>query len=142
MPIGDPHCECVDLLTNLLTVALAALARVRIQNPVVLDTSLPVPDVSVVQKRSYAGGKPQPADVFLIIEVADTTLSYDRNVKGPTYARNGIPEYWIIDLNSDTVLVHRNPQPDGTWEISFEEHGDQKTGQTALVLYAQQKHLV
>jgi Uma2 family endonuclease len=117
MSIGDSHCVCVDLLNYVLTLALAAVARVRIQNPIVLDTSEPEPDVSVVRLRpdNYRSGKPQPADVFLIIEVADTTLGYDRNVKGPRYARNSIPEYWIVDLNSDTVLVHRNPQLDGTW---------------------------
>jgi hypothetical protein len=115
MTIGDPHCECVDLLNSVLTLALAGVARVRVQNPVVLDTSDPEPDVSVVRRRSYRAGKPQSADVYLLVEVADTSLDYDRNVKGPLYARNGIPEYWIIDLNSDTVLVHRGPRPDGTW---------------------------
>lgn len=130
MPIGDPHCVCVDLLTNLLVLVLAGRAWVRIQNPVVLDTSEPMPDVSIVQLRpdAYRGGKPQPADVFLIVEVADTTLAYDRNIKGPLYARNVIPEYWIIDLNSDTVLVHRNPQPDGTWAtVTTHGRGDMLT---------------
>jgi hypothetical protein len=128
MRIGDPHCACVDLLTYVLTVALAAVARVRIQNPVVLDTSEPEPDASVVRLRpdNYRGGKPQAADVLLIVEVADTTLSYDRTVKGPRYASNGIPEYWIVDLNSDVVLVRRDPQSDGTW-AAVTPHGSGDT---------------
>jgi Uma2 family endonuclease len=51
----------------------------------------------------------------LIVEVADSSLTYDRDVKGPLYAQNGIPEYWVVDLNSDSVLVYRGPRPDGTW---------------------------
>jgi hypothetical protein len=127
MSIGIPHCACVDLVNFTLMLALATVARVRIQNPVVLDTTEPEPDASVVRHRAdnYRTGKPEAVDVYLIVEVADTTLDYDRDVKGPTYARNGIPEYWIVDLNSNTILVHRDPRPDGTWaDVATRRRGD------------------
>jgi Uma2 family endonuclease len=51
--------------------------------------------------------------VYLVVEVADTSVAYDRRVKAPLYARSGIPEYWLIDLNETTVTVYRDPDPDG-----------------------------
>jgi Uma2 family endonuclease len=117
MTIGDAHCTCVDRCQDLLHDTIGRRGLVRIQSPIVLDVHEPEPDISVVHRRSdyYRSGKPQAADVLLLIEVADSSFDFDRDVKGPRYARNGIPEYWIVDLNTDTVLVHRGPQPDGTW---------------------------
>jgi Uma2 family endonuclease len=117
MTIGDPHCACCDLLFEVLLLAIGQSGKVRVSNPIVLDTEEPEPDVSVVYRRAdnYRAAKPRAGDSLLVVEVADTSLNYDRNIKGPLYARKGIPEYWIVDLNDDAVHVFRGPQSDGTW---------------------------
>jgi Uma2 family endonuclease len=63
----------------------------------------------------YGAGKPEPADVFLLIEVSDTSLEFDRMVKGPLYAEAGIREYWIVNLEEECVEIRRDPQPDGSY---------------------------
>src|SRR5207247_1124457 len=90
---------------------------VAIQNPIRLADSKPEPDISVLKPRDdfYTKSTPLPADVLLLIEVADSTLDYDRQVKAPLYAENGIAEYWIVNLEDKCVEVHRQPQPDGTY---------------------------
>jgi Uma2 family endonuclease len=117
MAIGDAHSACVDRLNWRLNRAIGARGIVRVQNPIVLADSEPEPDISIVNFRAdfYENGRPSPDDVLLVIEVGDTTFEWDRDEKAPLYAENAIPEYWIIDLNTDTVLVYRNPQPDGSW---------------------------
>jgi Uma2 family endonuclease len=130
MPIGDSHAACVDRLNRLFNRRTDDTVLVRSQNPVVLADSEPEPDLSLVRFRPdyYASGKPTPADTLLVIEVADTSLERDRDEKGPIYAENGIPEYWIVDLNSDTVLVHRGPRPDGAWgQVTTHSRGDTLT---------------
>ena len=69
----------------------------------------------VPRADDYTTSKPRPREVFLLIEVADSSFDDDHDVKGPLYARNAIPEYWIVNLNDDTVHVFRDPKPDGTW---------------------------
>ena len=88
-----------------------------VQNPVRLADSEPEPDFALLVRRDdfYAAGKPGPADVYLVVEVADTSLDYDREVKGPLYAENGIAEYWIINLVDRCLEVYRQPQADGTY---------------------------
>jgi Uma2 family endonuclease len=117
MPVGDRHSNCVDLLNFTLNRLAAGRHVIRIQNPVVCATSEPQPDVSVVPFRPglFGGHKPSAADVTWIIEVADRSLDDDLGRKATLYAENGIPEYWVIDLTTDTVHVHRGPRPDGTW---------------------------
>ena len=111
-PMGSPHAACVMRLTAELVMRAQSLAQVRVQLPVRLDGySEPEPDLALVKPRadSYASDHPGPGVVLLVIEVADTTLSYDRSVKGPLYARAGIPEYWLVDLPRERVDVHREP---------------------------------
>jgi Uma2 family endonuclease len=117
MPIGNPHAACVNRLNRNLIRGVGDRAVVGIQNPVQLADSMPEPDVSVLAPRAddYAATAPTPADVFLIIEVADSSLDYDRNTKGPLYAENGIAEYWIANLVDRCLEVHRRPRPDGTY---------------------------
>src|SRR6266581_4367665 len=82
------------------------------QNPVQLtDWTEPQPDLVVFKPRAdfYAGKKPMPEDVLFTVEVADTSLSYDRKIKLPRYAAAGIPEVWIEDLKNNLLLVHRDP---------------------------------
>jgi Uma2 family endonuclease len=117
MAIGDAHSACVDRLNFRLSQGIVGQASVRIQNPVILSDSEPEPDVSLARFRPdfYQTGRPRPADVLLLIEVADSTFADDRDVKSPLYAENGIPEYWIVNLNDDTVHVFRDPKPNGAW---------------------------
>lgn len=87
-----------------------------IQNPVRLDRySEPQPDIALLHPREdfYATAHPGPADVLLIIEAADSTLRYDRDTKLPLYARYGIPEVWLVDLDNDRFMIHREPQATG-----------------------------
>lgn len=114
-PIGSRHASCVDRLNQLLVEGLARRAIVRVQSPVRLsEHSEPRPDVALLRPpRSYAASHPGPSDIWLIVEVADTSLDTDRQVKVPLYARVGIPEVWVIDLTADTVEVSSRPTPQG-----------------------------
>ena len=111
-PIGTRHSGCVLFLTNLLAFLLAGRALINVQNPVELDeTSEPQPDIALLKPRPdfYRNSHPQPEDIFLLIEVADTTIKYDREVKIPLYAEANIPEVWLIDVNQEVIEVYRNP---------------------------------
>ena len=93
-PIGDRHAYSVDEIIDLFFAQLRSRARVRCQNPVRLDGLREIqPDIAILRLRDdlYSTGHPGPADVFLLIEVSDSTLAYDRNVKLPMYANAGIP---------------------------------------------------
>src|SRR5207253_3267753 len=114
---GPRHAAAVKRLRRVFGDLVNGGATLGSQDPVRLDDSEPEPDLSVLHFRSddYASGHPTAAEVYLIVEAADSSFDDDRDVKGPLYARNLIPEYWIVNLNDDTVHVHRGPQPDGTW---------------------------
>lgn len=115
-PIGSRHAATVTRLQRLFERGAADRSIVRVQQPVRLDRySEPEPDVAVVAVREdfYAAGHPTPRDVLLIVEVADTSLRYDRHRKLPSYARAGIPEVWLVDLTVDRVETHRAPRGDG-----------------------------
>jgi Uma2 family endonuclease len=114
-PIGPRHALAVDALNELLVPAVAGQAMVRIQNPITLDSgSEPQPDVTVVRRpwSGHPGTHPGPGDVLLLIEVADTSLELDLGAKREIYARAGIKEFWIVDLTTDTILIHRDPGGD------------------------------
>lgn len=111
-PIGPRHAVVVDALMYSLIGTVAERALVRVQQPVVLDTrNEPQPDITVVRRpwRGYPETHPGPGDVFLLVEVADTSLATDRGAKRELYARAGIAEYWLADLTTDRVHVHRKP---------------------------------
>lgn len=115
-PIGSLHAGTVTYLIHVLRAALGDQAMVAAQNPVYLDRhSEPQPDIAVLKPRAdfYRGSHPRPADVLLIIEVADSTLRYDCEVKAPIYARHGIPELWSVDLENRALLVYREPVETG-----------------------------
>ncbi len=115
MPIGDQHIACVNRLNRLFGRRVGESAIVSIQNPIRLPDSEPEPDLALLRPREdfYASGKPQPDDIFLVIEVADTTLDYDREDKRSLYAEAAIPEYWIVNLVNRCLEVYRQPRPDG-----------------------------
>jgi len=107
-PIGRDHQSIVDQLNRLLVSAVGDRAIVRVQGSVRLsEWSEPQPDVVLLKPRSdfYRSEFALGADTLLVIEVSDTTLRYDRDVKVPLYARHGVPEVWIVDVNGDALLV-------------------------------------
>ncbi|MGB0563476.1 MAG: Uma2 family endonuclease [Spirulinaceae cyanobacterium] len=111
-PIGAKHAACVDRLADLLFGALTGQAIVRVQSPIQLSHhSEPEPDLAILRRRDdfYAAGHPQVSDIFAVIEVADTTIEFDRRVKLPLYAQDGIPEVWLVDLNASVVELYRQP---------------------------------
>jgi Uma2 family endonuclease len=115
-PIGPRHAIVTGNLIQLLVAACTGRARVRCHDPVVLDDgSEPQPDIALVQRpwRGYPDTHPGPDDIFLLIEVADTSLDFDRMVKLELYARAGIREVWIADLTTGMVFVHRGPSAGG-----------------------------
>jgi Uma2 family endonuclease len=114
-PIGSGHASCVASLTSLLGEKLARRAIVWGQSPVRLgDSSEPQPDISLLKWRDdfYGHSLPTPGDVLLLVEVSDATLKYDRQVKMPLYAREGIEELWIVNLQDGEVQVYARPSGD------------------------------
>ncbi len=126
-PIGSGHASLVNQFTNRLAVAVSGHAIVSVQNPVILDDSTQMqPDVALLRHRDdfYANAHPTPADVLLVVEVADSSLAYDRDVKMPLYARHGIPEVWLVALRQRRIDVFRRPAEDGYQEILRLGHGE------------------
>ncbi|MXY47366.1 MAG: Uma2 family endonuclease [Chloroflexi bacterium] len=111
-PIGDWHAASVNRFTNSLPFLLQERAIVCIQNPIRLnDNSEPQPDIMLLRWRDdfYSGGHPGPADVLLLIEVADTSVDYDRSAKLSAYARAGIPEVWIATRQERRIEAYTEP---------------------------------
>lgn len=111
-PQSPPHAGTVVRLHRALMRAIGKVADVRMQPPVVLDDwSEPEPDVIVCQPDpyDYTREHPRPDQILLIAEVAVSSLSYDRGRKAKAYARAGITEYWIVDVDSRRIEVRRDP---------------------------------
>jgi len=120
LPIGSPHGGAVNRIANRLTLAVAGAAVVATQNPVRLgDFSSPQPDIALLRPRDdyYADSHPRSKDVLLLVEIAETSLRYDRDKKLPLYARAGIPETWLVDLVGKVLWIYREPRPDGYAEV-------------------------
>jgi len=115
-PIGGKHSGFVDHLNRLLVRAVGDNAIVRVQNPVVLsELSEPEPDLALLKPRNdfYKQSTPIAGDVLLLIEVSDTTLRYDQEVKARLYAKSGIPEFWIIDIHKAQLCIYRDGTDQG-----------------------------
>ncbi|MDD5248581.1 MAG: Uma2 family endonuclease [Rhodocyclaceae bacterium] len=109
-PIGSRHAFLVDRMAELLSGGPRAAHMVRVQNPVALgERSEPQPDIVLVKRDNYADRHPGPLDILLIVEVSDSTLEYDRDVKLALYARHGIPEVWLVDVNAGELTAYREP---------------------------------
>jgi Uma2 family endonuclease len=118
-PIGRRHAACVDFCNYILAHKLGTKVIIRVQNPLSLDnTSEPEPDVMILRYKEdfYRSGHPQPSDVLLLIEVADSTIESDRELKIPLYAEDGITEVWLVDINSACIEVYRCPTVEGYQE--------------------------
>lgn len=113
--IGSRHAACVARLNELFVRGVSGRAVVWPQNPVLLlPDSEPQPDVVLLRRADfYASRRPEGNDVLLLVEVADTSLRYDRRVKLPLYAERGIREFWIVDLEGQCVDVYRQPTGEG-----------------------------
>jgi len=119
-PIGSRHAGVLKHLNHLLSQRVGERAIISVQDPVHLDDySEPQPDLAVLRPRAdfYMGGHPGPADVLLLIEVADTFGDYDRQVKVPVYARASVPEVWLVDLVQDCGQIHVRPEQGAYQEV-------------------------
>jgi Uma2 family endonuclease len=111
-PIGSRHAACVDILSELLRPRLGKRGFDRVQGPIRLgEKSEPVPDLTIIKPRAdhYAKAHPGPGDIIFVIEVMDSSADDDRGVKLGLYARAGIKEVWLVDLNDETIEVYRQP---------------------------------
>lgn len=107
-----PHAVAIDYTLDALRPLMPDGWRLREQKPIELSDSEPEPDLVVVRGplQRYETCHPRPADIALVVEVADTTLEGDRRVKGRMYARARIPVYWIINLNERRIEVYTEPK--------------------------------
>jgi Uma2 family endonuclease len=124
--IGTRHMAAVNVLNRWLAAGCGARAIVQVQGPIRIGAdSEPQPDVTVLRARDdlYRTVRPGAADVLLLIEVSDTSLPYDRGVKLPLYARAGLSEVWIVDLEGAHVEMYREPFPDGYRQVETRGRG-------------------
>jgi len=132
-PIGSRHAACVNFLSRFLNQTVGDIALISTQNPIRLnDFSEPEPDLALLRLHDdfYRDAHPTPADVLLIIEVADTTLAYDQQVKVPLYAKAGIAEVWIINLTDEQIEVYAE-LTDGTYQTTVNfRRGEEASART------------
>ena len=125
-PIGSDHTGAVNALNRMLVLAVGDRGVVSVQNPVRLsDRTEPEPDFAVLKPRadSYRRATPRADEVLLMIEIANSSLNYDRSVKRPLYARHGIPEFWIVNIPAGHVEVCRGPGDDDYASVVKVERG-------------------
>jgi len=115
-PIGSRHASVVNRLTALFTEKLRGKAIISVQNPIDLDEySEPEPDIVVLKHRAdyYSEKHPEPEAALLVVEVADTSLDYDRSIKIPLYAKANIQEVWLVNLTEKIIEIYQDPSPEG-----------------------------
>lgn len=114
--IGRRHAAYCDRLNDLFRDRFEKQVLIRVQSPIELNNlSQPQPDIALLRRREdyYESGHPQPHDIFLLVEIADTTIDSDREIKIPLYGKNNILETWLIDINAQCLEVYRDPSPQG-----------------------------
>jgi Uma2 family endonuclease len=127
-PIGKRHAACVDALNWWLNRKAGEGAIVRVQSPILLGSfSEPQPDIALLKRREdfYRDALPTPADVLLVVEVADTSVEYDRQLKLPIYARAGIAEVWIVNLPDEKIETYALPSGDRYEATAERRRGEQ-----------------
>ena len=120
-PIGSRHAACVKMLGTEFAGISDGRYIVSVQDPIRLDDdSEPQPDIALLRPRDdfYAARHPTPEDIFLVIEVADTSLEDDRKKTTDSYAKHAVPEVWIANLTEDCIERFRNPTEDGYSDVS------------------------
>jgi Uma2 family endonuclease len=123
-PIGSRHSGMVGRLTRLLVHAVGDRGLVFVQNPVRLNrTSEPQPDFAVLKPRAddYQSATPRADEVLLLVEIAESSLKYDRELKAPLYAVHAIPELWVIDVTEKVLWRYRDPRADGYGQVEKTE---------------------
>lgn len=127
-PIGPAHNWSTNALNWLFSRRLGERVIVQVQGPVRLSAdSEPQPDVALLRPPlgMYHGRNPMPDEIYLLVEVADTSLGGDRLLKIPFYARSGIPEVWLVDLAGGAVERFRDAHPDGYRQRERLERADE-----------------
>jgi Uma2 family endonuclease len=110
-PMNPPHAIAMELLVDVMRATFGTGWRVRTQLPLVLGLEIdPVPDLAIVSGTAR-GTTTHPTSASLVVEVSDTTLTIDMTKKAELYATANIPDYWVLDLNSQQLHIFRNPQP-------------------------------
>ncbi|TAG89114.1 MAG: Uma2 family endonuclease [Oscillatoriales cyanobacterium] len=125
--IGTRHASSVKRLTRCFSLIPEQRATLGVQDPIQLtERTEPQPDVVLLQPRAdyYATAHPVPSEVLLLVEVADSTVDNDRNIKVPIYARSGIQEVWLCDLEVNCLEVYRNPTANGYTSMQKFERGE------------------
>jgi Uma2 family endonuclease len=128
---NTPHWTTLVLIAEWLT-SVFGFRHTRSQAPITIpgeagETNAPEPDVAVstLPVTAYRGRHPGPEDLILVVEVSDTTLSFDLHEKARLYANAGIEDYWVMDTNGRQLYCHRNPTPDGYQSVTI--HGEAET---------------
>ncbi|MDK2816007.1 MAG: hypothetical protein PWR22_636 [Moorella sp. (in: firmicutes)] len=127
VPIGTRHAACVRRLLHIFSTKIGDNALVDTNNPLRLDQhSEPQPDLMLLKARDdyYASFHPRPEDVLLLVEVSDTSMAYDREVKANLYAKGGVKEVWLVNLQAQQVTAYRLPSPSGYREVKEYGRGD------------------
>ena len=133
-PIGSRHAACVTRANQELVRGAGGSALVRPGNPVRLDAfNEPQPDFTLVRPRAdlYESSHPGPSDVILVVEISDSSLEYDRGVKAALYARWGLVEYWVADLNAQRLWIYSSPD-NGTYRTVEERRRGDKVAPRLL----------
>lgn len=127
-PKGIAHVIITRWIAEQLRECLGHRAYLLTQDPITLPAlnSEPEPDIALVKGSwsDYLTHHPYPTDIDLVIEVVDSSLDYDKNIKIPIYAQAGIPEYWIVDVNAGEIIVCRQPTPENYASITVMNLGD------------------
>jgi Uma2 family endonuclease len=118
-PEGIPHSYTQQSVSDYLRELFHGQAHIRDAHPITLDNSEPEPDIAIVRlpQTIYAQHHPYSEDIYWLIEVSQQTLAKDLEQKTITYARNGIPEYWVIDIKNNQLIVHTQPQTNNYAQI-------------------------
>ena len=124
-PEGVLHSFCNQTLADYLRNLLEDKAIVNERYPITLDNSEPQPDLAIIQlpRDIYSQHHPYPENIYWLIEISNSTLQFDRTTKATIYARNGIREYWIVDLVNRKLIVHTAPQKNIYRNISTHQTG-------------------
>jgi Uma2 family endonuclease len=127
-PIGNGHSSSVRRFIRNFSSRLSAYAIVDAQNPILLrdQESEPQPDLALLRLRDdfYSSGTPTPEDILIVVEVAESSLSFDRKIKMRLYAEAGILESWLVDLISEMIFVYRRPSPEGYQDVRAYRRGE------------------
>ena len=131
-PEGIEHSYTNDSIVKYLRNLLANLADVKESHPITLDNSEPEPDIAVVRlpESIYRNHHPYPQDIYWLIEISNRTLKKDMEDKIITYARNGIPEYWVIDLVNKKLITYTQAT-----DINYEQVTEYKTGTVSSLAF-------